>query len=1176
VDQLESRELLAAGPFGLNVEIGDYASLVNWLQFPGSWSTAPGQTNPIALNASGDPTSDAALTFDYRVNQSWNGPDPNAVPPDLSGTYHLSFNGQATIQSNSTYGATPFSVQNQIYDAATNTTHVDLTIPAGNTNEFFSIVFSKTQATPFSGLNTGFSNARLIRPGYAADTTQIYTNDFLAALKPYGVLRYLDVDNANNQPFFNGTTLVTVDAPQVDQTGMPWEYLIALANQTNTDMWINIPEGATDAYVTALAGIFKNGGTVGGVNYPGLNPNLKIYLEYSNEVWGGIPSNLYYQQAAVENGASNQPLSTFPGNAHVYDNPDGTTATDPNVAVARRYLERTAEIGQIFQSVLGADPTHQRLRPVLGWQENNSGFYPPTLDWFEHFFGPAASAFYGMGNATYWNPTDYSSVNSILSTLQQQETAYAIPNTIDYTTLATYYGLKNVSYEGGPSIGADGNTAAGQNALAASRDPRIEQIIEQHYINYYADGGNTAAYYSGPFGQWSPQNEWPAAELAQASNPSASPKYRGILDVANAAPVAVTAGVQVAAGTGTSFDATTDSLGNSFAAPRVGQKAYWLLNVAAAGTYDLQMTTSAVGGAAPGQVAVYLDDQLVGSPRVSASSTIDLGNLSLSAGLNTLMISVIHGSFELGPASASYYQWHPTTFALAPVPVSGTTDTTTQGNWRLSYGGDGYAIAQDTSAANPVLPSYAQLSISGVSNYTWSTSASDVRNLQNAAINGRIAGTWYTTSTASFNLNLTGGLVHRIAIYAVDWDNYNGGRSERFDVIDTTGTVLDSETLSNFQNGAYLVWNLGGNVTIRVTNLNPRSNAVVSGIFFGGASFVAASFVGTDAAAQGNWRSSYGGDGYAIAQDTSTNNNLVLPSYAQLSISGASNYTWSTSPSDVRNLQNAANNGRIAGTWYTATTASFNLNLTGGQVHRIAIYAVDWDNYNGGRSERFDVINTTGTVLDSETLSNFQNGVYLVWNLGGNVTIRVTNLNPRSNAVVSGIFFGGNASFVGTDATTQGNWRSSYGGDGYAIAQDTSTNNNLVLPSYAQLSLSGASNWTWSTSPSDVRNLQNAANNGRIAGTWASSSTEDFNLNLSDGRVHRIAIYAVDWDNYNGGRSERFDIIDSSTGAVLDSETLSNFQNGVYLVWNLSGNVTIRVTNLNSKSNAVVSGIFFG
>jgi hypothetical protein len=52
------------------------------------------------------------------------------------------------------------------------------------------------------------------------------------------------------------------------------------------------------------------------------------------------------------------------------------------------------------------------------------------------------------------------------------------------------------------------------------------------------------------------------------------------------------------------------------------------------------------------------------------------------------------------------------------------------------------------------------------------------------------------------------------------------------------------------------------------------------------------------------------------------------------------------------------------------------------------------------------------------------------------------------------------AEFVGTDTTTQSNWRSAYSGDGYDIAQDSS-GTDPSLPSYAQVSLSGQFNWTW-------------------------------------------------------------------------------------------------------------------
>lgn len=162
------------------------------------------------------------------------------------------------------------------------------------------------------------------------------------------------------------------------------------------------------------------------------------------------------------------------------------------------------------------------------------------------------------------------------------------------------------------------------------------------------------------------------------------------------------------------------------------------------------------------------------------------------------------------------------------------------------------------------------------------------------------------------------------------------------------------------------------------------------------------------------------------------------------------------------------------------------------------------------------------------------------------------------------------AQFVGSDSTGQGNWKGTYGADGYSVAQDSSQ-----LPAYAQLSSTGVNNYTWAGSTGDVRALQKAVATDRIAACWYSGSSFTLDLNLTDSRTHRVALYALDWDSY-GPRSERVDIVDPATGTVLNSQTVSTFTGGKYLIWNLSGHVQIRITNLVNGSNAVVSGLFFG
>ncbi|MBZ5577623.1 MAG: hypothetical protein LAP40_13765 [Acidobacteriia bacterium] len=160
----------------------------------------------------------------------------------------------------------------------------------------------------------------------------------------------------------------------------------------------------------------------------------------------------------------------------------------------------------------------------------------------------------------------------------------------------------------------------------------------------------------------------------------------------------------------------------------------------------------------------------------------------------------------------------------------------------------------------------------------------------------------------------------------------------------------------------------------------------------------------------------------------------------------------------------------------------------------------------------------------------------------------------------------GSAVFLRTDATTQGSWKPIYGSEGYSVIGDSTS-----LPSYVTLA-SGASSFVWAASTADVRALQKAASStDRIAAAWYSNSTLDVHFNFSDQSAHAVAIYLVDWDL--AGRSAVAEVMDAN-GNVLDTRTVANFGGGQYLVWDLAGNVTLRLSALHS--NAVLSGIFFG
>jgi hypothetical protein len=329
-----------------------------------------------------------------------------------------------------------------------------------------------------------------------------------------------------------------------------------------------------------------------------------------------------------------------------------------------------------------------------------------------------------------------------------------------------------------------------------------------------------------------------------------------------------------------------------------------------------------------------------------------------------------------------------------------------------------------------------------------------------------------------------------------------------------------------------------------------------------------ASFLRTDSTTQGNWGTGYGSEGYSVVGDSFNN-----PAYASPAATSASTYVWAGSTTDVRALQRPNASDRIAATWYSGSPFLIDTNINDTNTHQVALYCLDWD--STGRRQKIDVLDTAGNVLNSQTLTtSFNNGVYLVWNVTGHVIFRITS-TAGSNGVVEGIFFGGpskppspTATFVKTDASTQGNWRTAYGSEGYNVVGNSSSN-----PAYASPAPSGASTFVWAGSTTDVRALQKANATDHIAATWYSGSPFLIDTNINDTNTHQVALYCLDWDST--GRRQKIDVLDTA-GNVLNSQTLTtSFHNGVYLVWNVTGHVTFRITST-AGSNGVVEGIFFG
>jgi hypothetical protein len=105
---------------------------------------------------------------------------------------------------------------------------------------------------------------------------QIFHPLFLQRLSRFSVLRFAGWARVNQPVAPTWDRRVTPKYyTQAGQRGVAYEYMVMLANEVGADLWINIPHQANDELIKNLATFLRNN----------LEPELKVYLEYSAEVW---------------------------------------------------------------------------------------------------------------------------------------------------------------------------------------------------------------------------------------------------------------------------------------------------------------------------------------------------------------------------------------------------------------------------------------------------------------------------------------------------------------------------------------------------------------------------------------------------------------------------------------------------------------------------------------------------------------------------------------------------------------------------------------------------------------------------------------------------------------------------------------------------------------------------
>ncbi len=388
------------------------------------WKTADFKSN-VKRDANGWPMEDAACMI-------WEGSGNH------QGTYLLQFNGKADLDVQ--FGYAKFS--NQKYDAATNTTTATMSITDKGIQDFI-LVFKNTYRDAHSGPNTGVTNVKLMLPTAVGASTSyppktLFATPYKDIHRRFTALRFMLGTNFNNSVNWSDRTRTNYSTQRYtrpsengfETNGVAWEYRVMLCNELGKDFYINIPETASDDYITKLAQLVKYGSdgnnpyTSPQANpiFPPLNSNLKVYVEYSNEVWNtsfaAWHQNFGTTQEAVKNNTPDGKTLTYDGQ------------TDANTLWNRRHALRTVQASNLFRAVFGNEAMGDRVRFLLEWQYDNIG-WPATAetqlnflnDYFNNGDGkrhvttphPIGYYLWGGGGAAYFGAQNEEGVTTLLS-----------------------------------------------------------------------------------------------------------------------------------------------------------------------------------------------------------------------------------------------------------------------------------------------------------------------------------------------------------------------------------------------------------------------------------------------------------------------------------------------------------------------------------------------------------------------------------------------------------------------------------------------------------------------------------------------------------------------------------------------------------------------------------------
>ena len=267
-------------------------------------------------------------------------------------------------------------------------------------------------------------NLRLV-PVRFEKSDAVFHPEFLARLAPFKVVRFMDWAQTNNQKLERWADRTRPDfLTQSVKSGVAYEYMVRLGNVLQADIWVCVPHRADDGLVRSMAELIA----------AGLDRELKVYVEYSNEIWNGIFEQARY---ATEQGRKR-----------------GLAPQDFQ-ASARWQSQRSVEIFKMFETAFADRPG--TLVRVMASQVGNKWHHGELLDFKDaraHVDAIAVGPYFGYewGAADRVATIKAKGVAKVLDLIRQsakKETEVGINGSAAY---AAQVGKPLIAYEGGQHL----------------------------------------------------------------------------------------------------------------------------------------------------------------------------------------------------------------------------------------------------------------------------------------------------------------------------------------------------------------------------------------------------------------------------------------------------------------------------------------------------------------------------------------------------------------------------------------------------------------------------------------------------------------------------------------------------------------------------------------------------